>query len=281
MDEKLYDIGCIDMDADLIDSLSNCYNDYNFISFGTTPRRIYDVVITTRNITEEEKLFYHIFQIPVVTGKQFEIIEINLANAIKKVKPVSAKLHKYRRIIDKHQFINEKIEEIEGTEIGHAMRVGLYAHSIAKSMHLSSGAILDIYLAALMHEIGKIYIPKHMLSKKGKLSDEEFAEIELHTEYGYELLKFDLPEEIACMVKYHSLKGTCIAYSEDMHNIGANIIALADSYDTMTKKLNKINKKSKIDAINELKLYSKDKKFGGKGILFDPFIVNTFITNLK
>ncbi|TWT59923.1 HD-GYP domain-containing protein [Rubinisphaera italica] len=122
---------------------------------------------------------------------------------------------------------------------GHSDRVAQYARIIAENMQLPVKECHDIYVTGLVHDIGKVGVPDHVLKKPGKLTDEEFAEIKKHPEIGYKILKsldafsYVLPgvlhhhESVDGSGYPHQLKGDAIP-------LMARILAVADAYDAMT-----------------------------------------------
>ena len=122
---------------------------------------------------------------------------------------------------------------------GHSFRVALYSKMLAKELGLSKQEQEDIYYMGLLHDIGKIGIPNAIINKTTKLTDEEYETIKKHPIYGYEILsEIESMPELSVGARYHheridgkgypdGLKGDEIPYM-------ARIIAVADSYDTMT-----------------------------------------------
>lgn len=122
---------------------------------------------------------------------------------------------------------------------GHSFRVALYSRMLAKALGMSRQEQENIYDMGLLHDIGKIGIPNTIINKTTKLTDEEYDVIKKHPIYGYEILsKIESMPELSIGARYHheridgkgypdGLKGDEIPYM-------ARIIAVADSYDTMT-----------------------------------------------
>ena len=71
---------------------------------------------------------------------------------------------------------------------GHAERVAKYARYIAEIAGMSEEECDEIYLAGVLHDVGKIGINDSIINKKGKLTDDEFTTIKLHPVYGYDIL---------------------------------------------------------------------------------------------
>ncbi len=122
---------------------------------------------------------------------------------------------------------------------GHSIRVAEYSRELAKRMNMSAEAQENIYYMALLHDIGKIGVPDHILNKPGKLTAEEMNIIRQHVNIGGEILKnFTALEGIADGAKYHHERYDGTGYSEGLAGLDipqvARIIGVADSYDAMS-----------------------------------------------
>ncbi|WP_163329228.1 HD domain-containing phosphohydrolase [Desulfurobacterium thermolithotrophum] len=153
---------------------------------------------------------------------------------------------------------------------GHSERVAFYSKRIAEEINLSKEKINNIYMAAILHDIGKIGIPDSILLKPSKLTDKEYEIIKLHPILSYELLKhIELLEGALDGIKYHHERWNGNGYPKGLKGeeipIEARIIAIADSFDAMTS--NRIYRKAidKKKAIKEIKEKA--------GIFYDPEIV--------
>lgn len=128
---------------------------------------------------------------------------------------------------------------------GHTERVTNYAVSIAHQMinngsgDFSPDFLQGLYIAGMLHDIGKIGVPEGILNKPGKLTPEEFEVMKKHPFYGGEILA-PLPElkESLLGVKYHHERYDGKGYPEGLKGdeipIIAMIVAVADIYDAMT-----------------------------------------------
>ena len=122
---------------------------------------------------------------------------------------------------------------------GHSRRVAQYSLDIAKEVGMSEEECDKIYFAALLHDVGKIGIPIKLLQKKGKLTDEEFAQIKEHSVVGGEILS-NIKESpwISIGARYHHERYNGSGYPEGLKGEAipeiARIIAVADAYDAMT-----------------------------------------------
>lgn len=122
---------------------------------------------------------------------------------------------------------------------GHQKQVAEIAVSIAKHLHLSELRIKGIYMASLIHDLGKIAIPAEILSKPGKLSNVEFELIKTHSAVGYSIIKdinFKIP--IADIIHQHHERNNGKGYpqglKEDQILLEAKIIAVADVVEAMS-----------------------------------------------
>lgn len=120
----------------------------------------------------------------------------------------------------------------------HNLRVKEYCLMMGTKLNLDSDDIDNLGVAAEYHDIGKIEINDNVLLKKDILTNEEFENIKKHTQYGYELMKMLVNEQIALGIKHHHERLDGSGYPDglknDEINIYAKIIAIADSYDAMT-----------------------------------------------
>ena len=122
---------------------------------------------------------------------------------------------------------------------GHSERVAFFSKRIAEAMGLSEEEVNAIYIAGLLHDIGKIGIPDSILLKPGKLSKEEYEIIKFHPELSYELLKhIDVLKDSLPGIKYHHERWDGSGYPEGLKGrnipLQARILAIADSFDAMT-----------------------------------------------
>lgn len=122
---------------------------------------------------------------------------------------------------------------------GHSIRVAEYTRMLAEQAYTDSDELHNIYNIALLHDIGKIGIPDSIISKPGKLTDEEYNIIKGHTLTGAKILsEIKSAPELIYGAKYHHErydgKGyPCGLKGEEIPEISA-IIAVADAYDAMT-----------------------------------------------
>ncbi|MBL8850103.1 MAG: HD-GYP domain-containing protein [Planctomycetaceae bacterium] len=122
---------------------------------------------------------------------------------------------------------------------GHSQRVGRYAMEIGRQLALDRHECQQLFLTGLLHDLGKIGVPDHVLLKPGRLSPEEFALIKLHPEIGHRILQ-PIPElafSLPGVLHHHERmdgQGYPHGLSGEEIPMMARILAAADAYDAMT-----------------------------------------------
>lgn len=157
---------------------------------------------------------------------------------------------------------------------GHSHRVKRYAVAIAKKMQLSDKEIKTLTIGALLHDIGKIGISDEVLLKPGKLTDDEFEKIKLHTIFGYEIIKEvkNLKDALPIIRSHHERfdgRGYPDQLSGNDISLLARITCVADAFDAMTSNRayrNKMSFEKARDIIRD-----------GSGEQFDPIVVEAFL----
>jgi PAS domain S-box-containing protein/putative nucleotidyltransferase with HDIG domain len=122
---------------------------------------------------------------------------------------------------------------------GHQQKVAKLSVAIAIEMGLSIKQVEHIWLAARIHDIGKIYVPAEILSRSGILTDLEYSILKTHVQRGYEVLKtIDFPWPIATIVWQHHERLDGSGYPNGLKGedilIEARIIAVSDTVEAMT-----------------------------------------------
>lgn len=126
---------------------------------------------------------------------------------------------------------------------GHSERVAKYSKEIARRCGFSEQKQNDIYMAGLLHDVGKIGVPDSVISKSDSLTEEEIAKFRAHSVIGAKILESikEMPA-LAYGAKFHHERFDGSGYPEgrvgDKIPEVARIIAIADSYDVMTCRRN-------------------------------------------
>jgi putative nucleotidyltransferase with HDIG domain len=157
---------------------------------------------------------------------------------------------------------------------GHTKRVGELASTIAAELKYNQWKIDEIYMAALLHDVGKIGIEDSILNKPGKLTEEEFMKIKSHPEIGYNILK-DIKdsEKVRFIVRHHHERYDGNGYPDkkkaDELNLDVFIIQLADSIDAMSTDRPYRKALTEEQILNEIK--------NNKGSQFHPDVVDAYL----
>ncbi|WP_428912440.1 HD-GYP domain-containing protein [Niallia sp. Krafla_26] len=158
---------------------------------------------------------------------------------------------------------------------GHSERVSQYAIAIAKKLpeYQSEQKLKQLRLTGLLHDIGKINIPEHILSKPMKLTDKEYEIIKTHTTFGVHMLeKVEGLEELKSGVLYHHERWDGKGYPTGAKGyeipLEARILAIADAFDAMTSTRAYRNELSIEEAFRRIEM--------GIGSQFDPNLVQAF-----
>src|SRR5207247_199258 len=121
----------------------------------------------------------------------------------------------------------------------HIRRVQMYAAGLAKAAGLSAGEVQGVKTAALLHDIGKLAVPEHILSKPGPLTQEEFQKIRIHPQVGAEIIAaVPFPYPVAPLILSHHERWDGKGYPQGLAGtaipIGARILTIVDYYDAVT-----------------------------------------------
>ena len=130
------------------------------------------------------------------------------------------------------------IEAKDETTGEHLQRVRVYAMELAKELGLSEDETEALRAASVLHDIGKLAVPEHIISKPGKLTPEEFEKMKIHPIVGAEILEqVDFPYPVVPIVRAHHEKWDGSGYPNGLAGeaipIGARILAAVDCLDAL------------------------------------------------
>jgi diguanylate cyclase (GGDEF)-like protein/putative nucleotidyltransferase with HDIG domain len=130
------------------------------------------------------------------------------------------------------------IEAKDATVRGHLRRVQVYATAIGKELGLNEEELEALRAASLLHDIGKLAVPEHIISKPGRLTPEEFARMKVHPLVGAEILEqVQFPYPVAPIVRAHHEKWDGSGYPYGLKGeeipLGARILAAVDCLDAL------------------------------------------------
>jgi putative nucleotidyltransferase with HDIG domain len=159
----------------------------------------------------------------------------------------------------------------------HSQTVGRYSALIAAELGLGPAHVRRIEIAGTLHDIGKIGMPDSILRKPGKLSNEEWQQMQRHPEIGADILGSRHFKDVrSWLLAHHERpdgKGYPQGLSEDEIPLEARILAVADAYEAMTA-----------DRVYRRALgaeAARDELRRGAGTQFDPRVVDAFLTALE
>lgn len=163
------------------------------------------------------------------------------------------------------------IEKRDPYTAGHQKRVTDLAVAIGEGMDLGRNKIEGLRLGALIHDIGKIYVPGEILNRPGRLTKPEFDLIKLHSEIGREIISgIDFPWEIEKMIAQHHerLDGTGYpgGLKEEEIIVESRIIAVSDVVEAISSHRPYRPALGIEAALNEIR--------SGRGTKYDPQVVN-------
>jgi putative nucleotidyltransferase with HDIG domain len=130
------------------------------------------------------------------------------------------------------------IEAKDETTGEHLQRVRVYAMELAKELGLSEDETEALRAASVLHDIGKLAVPEHIISKPGKLTPEEFEKMKIHPIVGAEILEqVHFPYPVVPIVRAHHEKWDGSGYPNGLAGeaipIGARILAAVDCLDAL------------------------------------------------
>jgi diguanylate cyclase (GGDEF)-like protein/putative nucleotidyltransferase with HDIG domain len=130
------------------------------------------------------------------------------------------------------------IEAKDHTTHDHLRRVQVYAMEIGKELNLSALELDALRAAALLHDIGKLAVPEHIISKPGKLTPDEFEKMKTHPVVGAEILeRVEFPYPVVPIVATHHEKWDGSGYPNGLKGneipIGSRILSVVDCFDAL------------------------------------------------
>ncbi|MBD5520163.1 MAG: response regulator [Lachnospiraceae bacterium] len=158
---------------------------------------------------------------------------------------------------------------------GHSNRVAEYARAIAERLGKPAEEINNIYVAGLLHDVGKIGISDNIINKPGKLTDEEYATIKTHPTIGANILSnISAIQDIATGAHWHHERYDGRGYPDGLAGEAipemARIIGVADTYDAMTSK------RSYRDVLPQNVV--REELIKGRGTQFDPIFTDVMLS---
>jgi diguanylate cyclase (GGDEF)-like protein/putative nucleotidyltransferase with HDIG domain len=166
------------------------------------------------------------------------------------------------------------IDAKDQTSQSHIRRVQLYAASVARAMGMSDKEVQGVKTAALLHDIGKLAVPEHILSKPGPLTPEEFDKIRAHPKVGADIVSsVPFPYPVAPLILSHHERWDGTGYPAGLRGtaipLGARILSVVDYFDALVAERAYHRAMDSDAAVTLLQREA--------GTALDPVVVSTFI----
>ena len=132
------------------------------------------------------------------------------------------------------------LADADGETYSHSLQVAATATAVARRLGFHGEELIDIEFGALLHDIGKLCLPRGILSKPGRLTDAERDLIRMHPEWGASLVE-SIPglEAVAAIVRFHHERPDGTGYQHGLAYAdippAARIVSVCDAYGAMTK----------------------------------------------
>jgi len=159
----------------------------------------------------------------------------------------------------------------------HVRRMQVYAEGLGKILNLSDAELAALKAGALLHDVGKLAVPDHILNKPGTLTQAEFEKTKIHTVVGAEILsRCNFPYPVVPIVRHHHEHWDGSGYPDGLRGeqipITARVLSVIDCFDSVREDRPfrpGMSRPQAIALLNE-----------GAGAHFDPQIVDLFISHL-
>jgi len=159
----------------------------------------------------------------------------------------------------------------------HVRRVQVYAAGLGRVLGLGTQEISALKAGALLHDVGKLAVPAHIINKPGRLTPAEFEKMKIHTTVGAQILsRIDFPYPVTPIVRHHHEQWDGNGYPDGLKGgqipITARIISVVDCFDSVREDRPFRRAMTRDEAIAFL--------LRGSGTHFDPNVVELFIQHL-
>jgi putative nucleotidyltransferase with HDIG domain len=170
------------------------------------------------------------------------------------------------------------LAESDGETHAHSHEVASTARAVARRLRFDPAQLAEVELAALLHDVGKLRLPRRLLTKPGKLTERERRLIRLHPDWGADMVA-GIPglDGVALIVRLHHERpdgrGYPLGLKGEQIPMGARIVAVCDAYGAMTQRRPYSAPLDVDDALAELERHA--------GTQFDPGVVEALTTIVR
>jgi len=201
--------------------------------------------IEPRGIVDDHLMLKSVSVVRKVLDKVFKDRNKTKAGLIpfKDLQMVESVISEIMNVLEESNDLLYTVVDLMGTDMytyKHSVNVSILSIMTAKSMGYDYKTIKAIALGAMLHDIGKVRVKDGLISKQGKLSDEEFQELKSHSERGYELIKDEItmPAHSKQIIRYHHEKLDGSGYPLGLSNKEipdfVKIVTICDIFDALT-----------------------------------------------
>ena len=170
------------------------------------------------------------------------------------------------------------IDAKDQTSHCHVRRVQIYAAGMGEVFGLTPNEIAALKAGAVLHDIGKLAVPPHILNKPGPLTPAEFEKMKIHTVVGAQILgRVDFPYPVLPIIRHHHEQWDGRGYPDRLRGeqipITARIISVVDCFDSLRED-RPFRRGMTLDEATAFLLR-------GSGVHFDPYVVEQFLKHLQ
>lgn len=178
----------------------------------------------------------------------------------------------YSERIDILEEAEERFGQLHVRE--HAIRVAERARELALHCGFDESYANRLYNATRLHDVGKLFMPKHILEKPGRATDEEHLIIKEHARHGGDLLGSSAPEFVVNIARFHHERYDGNGYNNLVgENIPfeARLVQIADVYDALSSK------RSYKPDLPEERVLDIMISSQSEGVMYDPYLIRSFV----
>jgi HD-GYP domain-containing protein (c-di-GMP phosphodiesterase class II) len=209
--------------ADAVEAASACVQTgaYDYI---TTPFNLERLLICTNRALEKKHL--------EATNREFQTY---LAQTVEERAAATQRL-----IYGITQVLIRLLELRVPFDAGHSVNVAEISRRIARGLKMTADGVHKVYLAALLHDVGMIPIKDLLIHKHGRLTPEEYRQIQEHTSLAEAVLKLAIDDdEVLRYIRHHHERYDGTGYPDGLRGniipLGARIVAVAEAFDSMIR----------------------------------------------
>lgn len=183
-------------------------------------------------------VIYRVFMYPVFNAGEEYLFSVHIMEDITERKRAEQAVEASRTLLQASlegtiQAVSHAVEARDPYTAGHQQRVARLAEAIARQLGLEEDRVQGIHYGALIHDLGKIHVPAEILSKPGRLTDNEYAIVKEHPEVGYAILKgIEFPWPVVDIIYQHHERLDGSGYPQGLKGdeicLEARIVAVAD-----------------------------------------------------